>query len=165
MIHEKTKFLNIFFTRVQHISSKQQLNTAQQLQQQQRAALSAAEKHLKQMQSSSSTQQITAAMLQQQNRAALVAQQSLDKYNSMASLEKQRMYKQFDKKQYDAPHLLADSRAHVERSIQQPPRLSSRSPHVMNSNAPLDLQQPPKQQHVHKVEITRFNIFGMRFDQ
>lgn len=141
-------FIYIFRLVSQHISK--QMNNAQQLQQQQRAALSAAEKHFKQLQSTNSTQQITAAMLQQQSRAAAAAQQNIDKYNSMASLEKQRMYKQFDKKQYDAPHLLADSRAHIERTI-QPPRLSSRSPHVMSSNAPLDLQQPPKQQHAHKV--------------
>lgn len=97
-------------------------------------------------------------MLQQQNRAALAAHQNLEKFNNMTTLEKQQMYKHFDKKQYDAPHMLADNRAHMERNIPTP-RLSSRSPHVMSSNAPLDLQQQQKPQHAHKVK-TIFQVYG-----
>lgn len=132
----------------QHLSSKQQLNNANAQIQQQRAALSAAEKHLKM--GPNSSQQITAAIIQQQNRA--IAQQNLEKFNSMSPHEKQRLFKKFDKKQFDAPMLHPEnnlSRAH-ERSI-QPPLLPSRSPQIlMNSNSPLDLQQS-KTQILHKV--------------
>lgn len=57
--------------------------------QQQRAALSVAEKHLKQM-GSNQSQQITAAIIQQQNRA--IAQQNMEKFSNMSSIEKQRMF-------------------------------------------------------------------------
>lgn len=92
-----------------------------------------------------SSQQITAAIIQQQNRA--IAQQNLEKFNSMSNMEKQRLFKQFDKKQFDAPMLHSDnshSRSH-DRTIQAS-QLPSRSPQVSNSNAPLDLQQPTKPQ-------------------
>lgn len=136
------------------MSSKQQLNNANAQKQQQRAALSAAEKHLKM--GPNSSQQITAAIIQQQNRA--IAQQNLEKFNSMSSLEKQRLFKQFDKKQFDAPMIHSDnshSRSH-DRNI-PPTQLPTRSTQVMNSNAPLDLQQQSKQQISHKVKIY-FNI-------
>lgn len=140
------------------MTSKQQLNNAnaqlQQQQQQQRAALSAAaEKHLKM--GPNSTQQITAAIIQQQNRA--IAHQNRDKYNSLSSMDKQRLFKSFDKKQFDAPMIHSDnshSRSH-DRGI-QPPQLPSRSPQIMNSNAPLDLQQQSKQQISHKVIVNSF---------
>lgn len=115
--------------------------------QQQRAALSAAEKHLKL--GPNSSQQITAAIMQQ-NRA--IAQQNLEKFNNMSPIEKERLFKQFDKKQFDAPMLHSDnnhSRSH-DRNIQSS-QLPSRSPQVINSNAPLDLQQQSKQQISHKV--------------
>lgn len=112
----------------------------QQQQQQQRAALAAAEK-LK-MGPNQSQHQITAAIIQQQNRA--IAQQNLEKFNSMSSIEKQRIFQQFDKKQFEAPLHHSDSRSH-ERNIQTP-RLSTRSPQVINTNSPLDLQQPPTNQ-------------------
>lgn len=131
------------------MSSKQQLNNANAQKQQQRAALSAAEKHLKM--GPNSSQQITAAIIQQQNRA--IAQQNLEKFNSMSSLEKQRLFKQFDKKQFDAPMIHSDnshSRSH-DRNIPTT-QLPTRSTQVMNSNAPLDLQQQSKQQISHKVK-------------
>lgn len=46
-------------------------------------------------------QQITAAIIQQQNRA--IAQQNLEKFGNMSTVEKQRVLQQLDKKQYDAP--------------------------------------------------------------
>lgn len=133
---------------LQHLSSKQQMNNANAQIQQQRAALSAAEKHMKM--GPSSSQQITAAIIQQQNRA--IAQQNLEKFNNLTAIEKQRLFKQFDKKQFDAPMLHSEnnhSRSH-DRSI-QPQQLSSRSPQIMNSNSALDLQQQSKQQISHKV--------------
>lgn len=133
------------------MSSKQQHNSVNAQKQQQRAALSAAEKHMKM----GPSQQITAAIIQQQNRA--IAQQNLEKFNSMSTIEKQRLFKEFDKKQFDAPMLHTDnnhSRLHG-RNV-QPPQLPSRSPHqIMNSNAPLDLQQQSKQQISHKVNISK----------
>lgn len=134
---------------LQHLSSKQQHNNTNAQIQQQRAALSAAEKHLKM--GPNSSQQITAAIIQQQNRA--IAQQNLEKFNSMSPIEKQRLFKKFDKKQFDAPMLHSEnnhSRSH-ERTIQTP-QLPSRSPQIpMNSNAPLDLQQQSKPPISHKV--------------
>lgn len=129
------------------------MNTASAQLQQQRAALSAAEKHLKL--GPSQSPQITAAILQQQNRA--LAQQNLEKFNNLSSIEKQRMFKQFDKKQFDSPMLShSDNRTH-ERNI-QPPRLPSRSSQVMGPNNPLDLQQQSKQQISHKV-----CYFGLKY--
>lgn len=120
--------------------------------QQQRAALSAvAEKHLKM--GPNSTQQLTAAIIQQQNRA--IAHQNRDKYNNLSSIDKQRLFKQFDKKQFDAPMLHSVDNSHSrshDRSI-QPPQMPSRSPQIMNSNAPLDLQQQSKQHISHKVIV------------
>lgn len=115
--------------------------------QQQRAVLSAAEKHLKM--GPNSSQQITAAIIQQ-NRA--IAQQNLEKFNSMSPIEKERLFKQFDKKQFDAPMLHSDNNhsRSLDRNIQTP-QLPSRSPQIINSNAPLDLQQQSKQQISHKV--------------
>ncbi|XP_026480859.1 uncharacterized protein LOC113387707 isoform X2 [Ctenocephalides felis] len=46
-------------------------------------------------------QQITAAIIQQQNRA--IAQQNLEKFGALSSLEKQRVLQQLDKKQYEPP--------------------------------------------------------------
>lgn len=123
------------------------MNNATAQLQQQRAALSAAEKHLKM--GSNQSPQITAAMLQQQNRA--IAQQNLEKFNNLSNIEKQRMFKQFDKKQFDSPLLHSDNRA-MERNI-QPPRLPSRS-QQMASNNPLDLQQSSKPQIPLKVKRT-----------
>lgn len=131
----------------QHLNSKQQLNTASAQLQQQRAALSAAEKHLKM--GPNSSPQIAAALLQQQNLA--IAQQNLEKFNNMSSIEKQRMFKQFDKKQFDAPMLHSDNRSH-DRNIQST-RLPSRSSQVMVPNSPLDLQQQAKPHISHKVSI------------
>lgn len=138
---------------MQHLPSKQQLNSANAQIQQQRAALSAAEKHLKM--GPNSSQQITAAIIQQQNRA--IAQQNLEKFNSMSTIEKERLFKQFDKKQFDAPmHHSENSHSRsIDRNI-QPPQLPSRSPQIMNSNAPLDLQQQSKQQISHKVTFYHF---------
>lgn len=116
--------------------------------QQQRAALSAAEKHLK-IGPNSSTQ-ITAAILQQQQQNRAMAHQNLEKFNNLSNIEKQRMYKQFDKKQFDAPMLHTDNRS-MDRNIQPPPRLPSRSSQVMGPNTPLDLQQQTKQQISHKA--------------
>lgn len=117
-------------------------------QQQQRAALSAAEKHLKM--GPNSSQQITAAIIQQQNRA--IAQQNLEKFNSMSAIEKQRLFKQYDKKQFDAPMLHSEN--NHSRNNQQS-QLPSRSPQIINSNTPLDLQQQSKQHISHKVTFSK----------
>lgn len=45
-------------------------------------------------------QQITAAIIQQQNRA--IAQQSLEKFGNLSSIEKQRVLQQLDKKHYES---------------------------------------------------------------
>lgn len=135
------------------MSSKQTHNNTN-AQHQQKRGLSATEKHLKM--GPNSSQQITAAIIQQQNRA--IAQQNLEKFNSMSSIEKQRLFKQFDKQQFDAPMLHSDNshnRSH-ERGIQSS-QLPSRSPQILNTNAPLDLQQQSKQQSKqqisHKVDF------------
>lgn len=121
--------------------------------------MSAAEKHLKM--GPNSSQQITAAIIQQQNRA--IAQQNLEKFNSMSNIEKQRLFKQFDKQQFDAPMLLSDNshnRSH-DRNI-QPSQLPSRSPQIMNSNAPLDLQQQSKQQSKQQISH-KVCYFGLKY--
>lgn len=137
-----------------HLSSKQQQQRAA-AEQQRAAALAAAE--LK-MGANQSQHQITAAIIQQQNRA--IAQQNLEKFNSMSPIEKQRIFQQFDKKQFDAPMLHADNRGH-ERNIQTP-RLSSRSPQILNTNSPLDLQQQQSQQQQSKHQISHKVIFFLQ---
>lgn len=58
-------------------------------------------------------QQITAAIIQQQNRA-MAAQQSLEKFNSMSTMEKQRFLQQLDKKHYES---IANS-SHIQQQMQ-----------------------------------------------
>lgn len=58
-------------------------------------------------------QQITAAIIQQQNRA-MAAQQSLEKFNSMSAIEKQRFLQQLDKKHYES---IANS-SHIQQQMQ-----------------------------------------------
>lgn len=58
-------------------------------------------------------QQITAAIIQQQNRA-IAAQQSLEKFNSLSTMEKQRFLQQLDKKHYEN---IANS-THMQQQMQ-----------------------------------------------
>lgn len=88
--------------------------------------------------SPSQQHQITAAIIQQQNRA--IAQQNLEKFGNMSSIEKQRVLQQLDKKQFDASMMHSDGRGH-DRSGIQTANLPSRSPQLLSSHASTDLQQ------------------------
>lgn len=98
----------------------------------------------KQMKYGSTAQQhqITAAIIQQQNRA--IAQQNLEKFGNMSSIEKQRVLQQLDKKQFDASMMHTENRAH-DRSAIQSSHLPSRSPQLLSTHAPIDLL--PTQPH------------------
>lgn len=98
---------------------------------------SMAEKQMK-YGSASQQHQITAAIIQQQNRA--IAQQNLEKFGNMTSIEKQRVLQQLDKKQFDASMMHSDGRGH-DRSAIQTANLPSRSPQLLSSHASADLQQ------------------------
>lgn len=87
--------------------------------------------------SASQQHQITAAIIQQQNRA--IAQQNLEKFGNMSSIEKQRVLQQLDKKQFDVSMMHSDSRGHDRAAIQSA-HLPSRSPQLHSSHAPIDLQ-------------------------
>lgn len=136
----------IDLTQLQQTQQSQHSSASAQLQQQRSqiaaaaAAAAAAEKHMKM--TPNPQHQLTAAIIQQQNRA--IAQQNLEKFNNMTSIEKQRVLQQLDKKQYETALLHAENRSH-DRSHDRPisqSHLSSKSPQM---GSPLDLQQTQQQ--------------------
>ncbi|XP_037938507.1 uncharacterized protein LOC119671794 isoform X2 [Teleopsis dalmanni] len=112
---------------LQHLTKQQQNSIQSQLsqlsaaaaahhQQQQQLQQQAAAKQQHQQQQQQ--QQLTAALIQQQNRA--LAQQSLEKFNSLSALEKQRVLQQLDPKHFD-PMAVAAAAANLQmQGLMQP---------------------------------------------